>query len=109
MKTDLPVSHLLDLGGYCINNTGHPTSYNLSGLRNSRWRVDNILRDNTSSVPTENANWGKDEYWPVGRPFNSQFLQRLIDRAALGVPEAMVSEADAWSTTEELGESPVRP
>jgi hypothetical protein len=104
----LPRSNLLDLGGYCFKHVDHEAPFGFSDFLASRWGISNMLRETTSSVPTENAAWDEDVNWPVGRPFDFRFLQRLIDRAALGVAEGMLSEADAWSTTEELSGSPVR-
>lgn len=114
VKIGLPTSDIVDLGGYCVTNLNHSDSdsdsdsYNLSTFLAPRWGITDILRETTSSVSEENADWHENVNWPLGRPFNDRFLQRLIDRAALGVAEGMFSEADAWSTTEELSGSPVR-
>lgn len=56
-----------------------------------------MWRETISSESTsENGALAENEYWPVGRPFNPLFAQRLIDRAALGVKDGMEGEADAW-------------
>jgi hypothetical protein len=108
VKIGFPTSNIADLGGYCVTNLKNSDSYNVSTFLTPRWGITDILRETTSSVSEENADWHEDVTWPVGRPFNDRFLQRLIDRAALGVAEGMFSEADARSTTEELSGSPVR-
>ncbi|KAF2996819.1 hypothetical protein E8E13_002372 [Curvularia kusanoi] len=87
-------TELMDLGGYIDNSYGHPTYNNLQEFHLSRWGINDILRDTTSSASAEDADFVDDSYWPVGIPFNHRLLQTLIDRGVFEAEEDMFSEDD---------------
>lgn len=95
-ETPFPESDLLKLGGYCLNSTGHPSPYSMGCFLSSRWGIRDMWRETTSSGPINGGeDWFKDEFWPIGRPYDAQFAQQLVDRAALGIREDMKSDNNA--------------